>query len=213
MLNRSKLSDNVSISSLYFVMCSHRNLGRYLSTFLDPFDNRLMTRYYLKWIVFNMLHFDLIEDVQFLIIDSLDFNHLINLVEACPELHNVATWAFRKKNKDFIFHFAEGNLLTIPGQADFTQYKKFPCISIYNLPLMLRVLKLFGSAIQHLEVDNTAFIDDDANTIIEYINKYTTESWTVLKLHYLTENTLMMFTVPFENVENLFIGTEILKRI
>lgn len=149
-------------------------------------------------------------DVLSLIFDNLRFKDIINVAEASPRLSSLAAEVLRIKNDninietDFIciqtLMASKKSIQNILSDSKIDNYETFE--------LVLKTLKHFGHMFQRLSIQmpyeppNIIKIE----TITTYINKYTTKSVREFTWWGNSENSFESFTVPFEAVEELYIG-------
>lgn len=150
---------------------------------------------------------DLNFDVLFLIFEHIDTLDMLSMVEICPKLTPIAATIFRGKYQKVEVADAFTTDIFKPQFED----KNNKSTRIRNYELILRTLQTFGHVIKHLKLDGMAIVFRERKlTIMQFINKYTSESLTTLKIHYIKEDALAQFTIPFENVRELSVKIDIL---
>lgn len=135
-------------------------------------------------------------DVLFLIFAHLNINDLLNLVDVEPNFHYLAAEVFRRKYRKRTIDMQGAN---VNAQRQIAEYVSGETISIYDVELFKKMLKIFGFAIEKIELQNEV---NNTNILCQFINKYCS-SLRSLTLNFISEDTLNHFTAPLKLVQDL----------
>lgn len=151
---------------------------------------------------------DLNADVLYLMLEQISVMDTLNLLEAIPfgTISSVAVAIYRKnyRNSKVELYVEKMNLI----ETEFYVDDNRNYIKICTCETVLKFIRHFGEAISTLQFNTQLFSREKASIINQYINKYGSESIKSLNLGLIYENSLEQFTVPFKEVENLYIGID-----
>lgn len=143
-------------------------------------------------------------DCQLLML-NLDLQNLFDIADTNNTLSALSADVFRQKYSNFTFKIDNDGR----SSSKSNESNQFPVlmdektIVVFGLSTSLRLLKHFGSTIQHLTIHNQRFFVKEEETIIGYVNEYCSQSLIKLDLQITQHNTIKKLTGPFESVEEL----------
>lgn len=151
---------------------------------------------------------DLNVDVLYIIFEHLDIADLLTVFKAnLTNTHSsVAMNTFRRTYRDY-------NIILMRAYPDdefhndelYQDEAHLNQIKIYKFPAALNLLQHFGCMIHKIEIQNQCIEANDSAVISRFINEYTRDSLTHLKLGYIKFDTFEYLRGPFPNVVNLSI--------
>lgn len=149
---------------------------------------------------------DLNLDVQHLILEQLDFADLLNVTDTNSSLSTVAVDVFQRRHYEvFVESVDAGRTYDIKEDGK--------CVSILNFDIILRTLKQFAGAIQHLTIRSSGLptvSNDEKTKIANHLNNGRSyDSLKYLELGFADNNSFGQFDLLFPEVEELlffFVG-------
>lgn len=141
-------------------------------------------------------------DVLLLIFNHLSLSDHLNLVRAIPQITSIAAASFRLKYKNYEFVVRRTNETSTHTIKEPTEWKFFETLAFKDAEDMLRT---FGSVLSKLTVVSEQIEQNDSTPLMQLVNEYCSKSLTQLDLRYLKEDMLQHLTVPFLNVESLYL--------
>lgn len=145
---------------------------------------------------------DLNFDVIFVMFDNLEFAELLNIAQAHSKLQFIAKKIFVRKYGEYKIQAREANN-HYRGEEECEISEEGKYIKIYEYQTILETLKVFGSVIRKVHINNNSIEKDRLRKINRLINQHAAASLTHFNLHFIKNDTLQQLYVPFVKVENL----------
>lgn len=145
-------------------------------------------------IVRTKMH-DMNADVLMLIFDQLELQEMLRFATAYPNkrILSVARQYFRSRFNNYRVYIQTNSYNDLEANSTAKKIK-------VSLKKSFKLLKIFGSAIQSLE------IQFPTSELMQFVNKYLSDTLVTFKLTYARNDTLHQFAKPFTKVVNFSFG-------
>lgn len=148
---------------------------------------------------------DLIEDVQYIIMELLITEDVMHLMEAVPTLSTLGVSIYQKRYRGFEIFVSDAYMMCfIKNNFAENHDVNPPQLNFISFDVVFGVIKHFGSVIQRIRFDRRVLTaDESGRKFSQLINKYASDSLTHLNLGEIEPATFLHFTTPFKSVEYL----------
>lgn len=138
----------------------------------------------------------------------LDVNDLINIAKISSEFTYIASNIYHRKYADYEIRIERIEYEWHEEPYSIEESPKY--IIVRDFQLASDMLKYFGNRFRNLFIRNDSSrnytLGSDWATINQFVNEYASESVVHLKLNEISKELWSLFTIPFTNVEALYIN-------
>lgn len=148
---------------------------------------------------------NLISDVQYVILELLDTENIMNVMEAVPDFSPVGISIYKKRYKNLEIHIKRADSTKSDGLDFIFDDEENPTSVIFHtFDIVLNLFKHFGCVIEKVHIDNHLIESTDKVVVIaRNINEYASKSLIQINLSEIEYCVLNQFTLPFECVESV----------